>query len=190
MRLGILGGTFDPPHIGHLIVAQDALNALSLDRVVFVPAGQPPHKEGVRVTAATTRLELVSAAIVGDPRFEVDPRELERSGPSWTVDTLREYRAERPDAELFLLIGTDQHDELDTWRAVDEIRSLARIAVMSRAGTGGSDPGSSGDIAVPVTRIDVSSTLIRSRVRAGQSIRYLVPPRVEGLIRAQGLYVD
>lgn len=188
MRLGILGGTFDPPHTGHLIVAQDALTALSLDRIIFLPAGQPPHKEGVRVTDAATRLELVTAAIAGDSRFEVDARELDRPGPSWTVDTLRAYRAERADAELFLLIGTDQHDELHTWRAVDEIRTLARIVVLSRSGGERSDPASTGDVAVPVTRIDLSSTMIRQRVRAGQPIRYLVPPRVEGLIRALGLY--
>lgn len=208
MRLGLFGGTFDPPHSGHLIVAQDALHALRLDRVVFVPAAVPPHKRRREITDAAVRLEMVRAAITGDPRFVADDVELRREGPSYTVDTLRAYRAQRPDAAIFLLLGADQYADFDTWREPQAIRDLATLAVLSRSGVdnvegeaatarpgheaGTSGPrvsGGQGVVRVAVTRIDLSSTDIRRRVSAGEPIRYLVPDAVERLIRERALYV-
>lgn len=208
MNIGLFGGSFDPPHAGHLIVAQDALLALGLDRVLFVPAAHPPHKRDIRLTAAVQRARMLELALAGDPRFAMDPVELERSGPSFTVDTLAELCAREPGAEWTLLIGADQYAEFDTWREPGRIRELARLAVLTRRGEDGSrtddsrlggDPGSAwsvpavrelpgGDLSVDVTRIDISATAVRHRVAAGLSIRYLVPPRVEEFICEQRLY--
>jgi nicotinate-nucleotide adenylyltransferase len=189
VKIGIFGGTFDPPHIGHLIAAQDACLQLALDRVLFVPAGQPPHKLGQDITPAEIRLEMLTAALSDDERFQISQVELRRAGPSYMVDTLRELRKDFSSDELFLLLGADQVRELHTWREPHEVARLARIVLISRTGV----------VAVPelqvlvaqsieVTRIDVSATQIRKRIGAGQSIRYLVPPAVEQIIHRHGLY--
>lgn len=187
MRLGLFGGTFDPPHVGHLIAAQDALIQLGLGRVIFIPAAVPPHKRDQLVAPAELRLAMVRAATSGDDRFAVDDQEIRRGGASYTVDTLRAYRADRPEAELFLIIGADQYADFDTWREAGEIRRLARIAVLARSGeTHG--PMRGGAIPVGVMRIDVSATEIRRRVAEGEPIRYLVPGAVGTLIRRNRLY--
>jgi nicotinate-nucleotide adenylyltransferase len=192
VRLGIFGGTFDPPHIGHLIAAQDAFAALQLDTLRFVPAAIPPHKRRDRdITPAGLRLELVRTVLAGDDRFESDPIELGRQGPSFTVDTLRLLREKAPHADLVLLIGADQFTEFDSWKDPQEIVRLADVAVLNRAGLP-QLPGAPGSDArihhVAVTRIDVSSSEIRRRVRSGEPIRYLVPAAVEAVIRREGLY--
>jgi nicotinate-nucleotide adenylyltransferase len=197
VRIGIFGGTFDPPHIGHLIVAQDAMVALRLDAVRFIPAALPPHKRNtIDISPAALRLEMVREATSTDPRYSVDPLEIERGGASYTVDTLRALRERLPDAELVLLIGADQYAEFREWREPDEIVSLARVGVLARARArievpaGARSAEESGRIHhVAVTRIDVSSTEIRRRVRSGEPIRYLVPQRVEAVIRREGLYL-
>lgn len=186
MRLGLFGGTFDPPHIGHLVAAQDALIALGLDRVHFIPAANPPHKQSRPVSPAGVRIALLRAAVSADDRFLVDDIELLRTGPSYTVDTLREYGARDAASELFLLIGADQWAEFDTWRDPDEIRRLATIVVLTREG-GGADARAVR--VVPVTRIDVTSTEIRQRVAEHLPIRYLVPEAVADLIENQRLYL-
>jgi nicotinate-nucleotide adenylyltransferase len=184
VRLGVFGGTFDPPHIGHLIVARDVLERLGLARVLFVPALEPPHKRGRSISPAGVRLEMLQAAVSRHPGFAVDDLELRRSGPSYTVDTLLALRERHADDELFLLLGADQYADLDSWHRPEEIRRLARIVVLAR---GGDAPG--GDVlSVPVTRIDISSTGVRSRVADGRSIRWLVPEAVEHLIRHHHLY--
>ena len=208
MRVGVFGGTFDPPHLAHLAVAQDALEALRLDRVLFVPAGEPPHKQGAVRTPAATRVEMTRAAIAGDPRFELDDRETHRTGPSFTVDTLRELERERPGTRLVLLIGADQYREFDTWREPEEILRLAELGILTRLGAGapaaelgatsspdvtGAEREAGGAAAgrrhlVQVTRLDLSSTELRRRAAAGASLRYLVPPAVEAIIRRDGLY--
>jgi nicotinate-nucleotide adenylyltransferase len=201
VNAGIFGGTFDPPHAGHLIVAQDAAVALGLDRVLFIPAAQPPHKRGLVAAPARVRARMTELAIQDDPRFRLDTIELERTGPSYSVDTLRDLARRFPHAEWTLLMGADQYAEFPTWREPDSIRRLARIAVLTRSGTddGGADgagsawrpraePLADGTLAVSVTRIDVSSTAIRARVAAGLPIRYLVPPAVEAFIHEQRLY--
>ena len=195
MRLGVFGGTFDPPHVGHLIVAQDAAVALDLDRVLFVPAGVPPHKRNRVLSPADARLAMTRAATAGNGRFDVDGVEVERGeGPSYTVDTLRALVGRHPGAELWLLLGRDQWDEFATWREPDEVLRLASVGVLSRAGDGsgpgpGLGPGTHERVRfVDVTRIDVSSTEIRRRVGVGESVRYLVPDAVIEIIFRESLY--
>lgn len=191
-RVGILGGTFDPFHLGHLVAAQDALEVLGLDRLVFIPAGVPPHKPSEGVTPAELRLAMVRAGVEEDPRFEVSDEELRRPGPSYTVDTLRGRRRSRPQDHLFLLVGADQAAGLHRWRESEELARLARLVILSREGeeaprvAGGFSPP---PIHVPVTRVDISSTRVRDRVATGRSIRYLVPDAVAEIIREAGLYM-
>ena len=192
-RLGVFGGTFDPPHIGHLIVARDVVDALSLDRMLMVPAARPPHKASREdePSSAALRLEMLAAAVEGDPVLEIDDIELGREGPSYTVDTLEALHERHPGDALHLVIGVDQLAELATWRRPDAVARLARLAVLARAGTDprAVDPGVKVPFdVVPATRVDVSSTGIRRRVREGRSIRYLVPDAVRGIIEREGLY--
>jgi nicotinate-nucleotide adenylyltransferase len=189
VKIGIFGGTFDPPHIGHLIAAQDACDALQLDRLLFVPAAEPPHKRNRSITPAPIRREMLQAALKGETRFQICDLELGRNGPSYTVDTLRELRKSHPEDALFLLIGADQVREFATWRAPEEIAQLAEVVQVARSGLDRADAGS-GLVpkTIQITRIDVSATDIRQRVADGRSIRYLVPAAVERLIREHGLY--
>jgi len=186
VRLGVFGGTFDPPHIGHLIVAQDAWSALGLDQVLFIPAAEPPHKLDRTITPAPLRLAMLRAAIGTDERFAISDLELRRGGPSYTVDTLRELGSLHRDAELFLLIGADQLREFESWREPEEIRKLATVVGFAR---GGDDLDAGGAArSIQVTRVDVSATEIRRRVADGEPIRYLVPSGVEEIIRREQLY--
>lgn len=188
MRIGVFGGTFDPPHLGHLVAASDAAQALGLSRVLWVPSAQHPFKgEAVR-TPAALRLEMTRAAIAGDARFQAEPLELEREGPSFTVDTLRELNGRAPGCELWLLVGADNLPDLPKWREAEEIPRLARLAVVTREGEGAPAEGGTQARRVAVTRVDVSATEIRRRVAAGETIRYLVPERVRAIIEREGLY--
>ncbi len=192
-RLGLLGGTFDPPHIGHLIVAQDVFEALELDRLVFLPSNQPPHKHAVPVTAARTRLEMTRAAVSGDARFEVSDVELRRGGVSFTVDTLRQYRELEPGAQLHFVVGSDQAACLESWREPEVVAQLATLVVMERSGRSPEQVRPQLDLPfrlVPVTRVEVSSTQIRDRRRAGKPIDYLVPDEVIRIIERERLYVE
>lgn len=188
MKLGVFGGTFDPPHLGHLVAASDAAQALGLGRVLWVPAAVHPLKLGSVEAPAHARLEMVRAAVEGDPRFAVDPLELERTGPSYTVDTLRQLQARHPGAELYFLTGADNLADLPKWKDPGEVARLARLVVVSRRGEGVPPGLPYPALAVPVTRVDVSSTEVRRRVRAGETIRYLVPEAVRAVIERQGLY--
>ena len=188
MRTGIFGGTFDPPHIGHLIAAQDAREALQLDRVLFVPAGQPPHKSQRPISDGAVRRQMLEAAVKDDPSFEVCLIELERQGASYTVDTLRQLLTERPEDSFFLLVGADQVRDFHTWHEPEEIVQLVTVVPLARAGVDTFPLEGRLHAPVSVTRIDVSATDIRERVRAGKAIRYLVPLVVEQLIRQHGLY--
>ena len=194
-RVGVLGGTFDPPHLGHLAVAQDILEALSLDRVILVPAARPPHKGEEGLTPAPLRARMVRAAVEDDPRFEVSDLELRREGPSYMVDTLEALRDHYPDTRFYLILGADQWAAFATWNKPRRIAQLARIVVMTRNGESpaGIDPGFTDGpppeiIEVPVTRLDVSSTQLRERLAGGRSIRYLVPAEVHRIIEAGKLY--
>ncbi|UCG76727.1 MAG: nicotinate (nicotinamide) nucleotide adenylyltransferase [Gemmatimonadota bacterium] len=183
-RLGLLGGTYDPPHVGHLIVAQDVCEELDLDRLLIVPAGSPPHRE--TVFPSTVRLQLVELAFGSNPRFEVSRVELERSGPSFTVDTLRWIRRTLAPGELFCVIGADQLRVIDTWSRYREIAQLARLTVMAREG----EAPSAGSVDLPfetvaVTRVDVAASTIRKRLREGRSIRYLVPESIRARVETE-----
>lgn len=188
MKLGVFGGTFDPPHIGHLIAAQDALLLLELDRVLFIPARTPPHKLHGNVSTAELRLRMIQAATTDNACFEVSDVELRRDGPSYTVDTLRELRTSHAGAELYLLLGVDQVREFHTWHQPNEVLRQAHLVMLTRGGVEQPPKSDIVERRVPVTRIDVSSTMIRQRVAAGQSIQYLVPRAVEKIIAAERLY--
>jgi nicotinate-nucleotide adenylyltransferase len=195
-KIGIFGGTFDPFHCGHLVAAQDALEELGLERVRFVPAGDPPHKGREGLSDPSVRLEMAREGIGDDTRFEVSELELQRPGPSFTIDTLREFRTEEPGADFVLLLGADQWRTFGSWRAPEEIARLATVAVMTREGERPDEvpPGLEelprfDFTQIEVTRFDVSSTQLRERVRSGRSIRYLVPDRVRRIIEAAGLYL-
>ncbi|HEX8208581.1 MAG TPA: nicotinate-nucleotide adenylyltransferase [Longimicrobium sp.] len=188
MRIGVFGGTFDPPHLGHLVVASDACEALGLGRVLWIPSAVPPHKLASVQASAEARLEMVRAAVEGDPRFEADDVELRRAGPSYTVDTLRELAARHPGDELVLLIGADNLREIPGWREPGEILRLARVAVLSRDGAGVPPDAPIPATYVAVTRVDVSATEVRRRAAAGETIRYLVPDAVRALVERRGLY--
>lgn len=188
MRLGLYGGTFDPPHLGHLVAASDACHVLRLDRVLWIPAAVHPLKGGSVRTPPALRMEMVRAAVAGDPRFHADDLELRRQGPSYTVDTLREVRARHPEAALFFLTGADNLAELPRWRQPDEIARIATLAVVSREGETLADDLPYPALHVPVTRVDVSSTLVRRHAAEGRSLRYLVPDAVRAIIERERLY--
>ncbi len=192
-RIALFGGTFDPPHHGHLVVAQDVVEALELDALYFVPAGMPPHKRDEPMSPARLRLEMVRAAVRDDLRLHASGIEVRREGPSYTVDTLRELEGRPGSGRLFFVMGVDQFAELHTWKEPEEVARLARLVVITREGDDPEsvDPGV--DVAydfVPVTRIDISSTRIRERVREGRPIRYLVPEAVRRIIERQRLYLE
>lgn len=184
----MLGGTFDPPHHGHLIVAGDVHAALGLHRTLLVPAAVPPHKRHTVQASPEARLEMLRAAVRGDARFEVDDLELRRPGPSYTVDTLRALRERFPCAELFFMIGADNVRELDSWREPEEIVRLARIVAVPRGCESVDADAPFPFVSVPVTRVGISATDIRRRVAAGESIRYLVPDPVREVVAREGLY--
>lgn len=214
MRLGIFGGTFDPVHVGHLIVAEQAREQCALDEVRFIPAGHPPHKHGRPLTAAAHRLAMLRFAIAGHAAFRVDDRETRRSGPSYTVVTLEELRHELPEAELFLIMGADSLADLPNWHQPERICELATLAVANRPGVAlpaavtrdaaaartacGSGtaadtfrpglPGHCRIVEVSVPPIGISATDLRCRVAERRSIRYFVPRSVEVYIEQHGLY--
>ena len=194
MRIGLLGGSFDPPHIGHLLSAVDAYEALALDRLVFIPAAVQPLKAGRACATAEHRLAMTRLLIGGDPRFDVSAIEIDRGGLSYTVDTLTTLAAAWPGAELFWLVGVDVLKSFPKWKEPARIVQLATLVVVKRVGTGDGDetpdlssiPGEPRLLAT--RRIDLSSTEIRDRVREGKSIRGFVPEAVADYIAAERLY--
>ncbi len=196
MRVAMLGGTFDPVHIGHLIGAQAAWEQLKLDKLLLVPAARAPHKLERSIGAARHRVAMLELAVDGDPRFELYLNEIERPGSSFTVDTLRQYRGSRLSEgdELFFIMGTDNLAEFDTWKDWREICKLARIAALNRQGFD-TDPAEFErqfpelDVCwIDMPLIGVSATQIRRSRAAGCSIRWLVSAEVERYILANGLY--
>jgi nicotinate-nucleotide adenylyltransferase len=186
VRIGLFGGTFDPPHVGHLLVASDAIEALELDRLALIPAATQPLKAGKHVAGALHRLEMVRRLCHGDARFVVDPIEVDRGGLSFTVDTLRTYRQREPSAALFLLIGEDVAGTLPSWREPDAVAELAELIVLTRGGMVAPQAGPGRRIRT--RQIDLSSTEIRARVGAGLSIRGYVTDGVREYIEHQSLY--
>lgn len=188
-RLGILGGTFDPPHIGHLLLAYGAIEQLALDRLILVPARRQPLKAEVAITDPAHRLAMVRCLAEMDPRLHVDALELDRPGLSFTVDTLRAYRAQWPEAALHLLLGADAARTFAQWRAPEEVAGLARVVICTRGEE--AMPAAPAGIAwdrLATRRVDVSATEVRARVRAGLSIRGFVTEAVAAYIAAHGLY--
>lgn len=195
MRLGLFGGTFDPIHLGHLVLAEQCREACGLDLVWFVVAGSPPHKLG-GPSAVAHRLEMVRIAIAGHPGFEVSEIETKRPGPHYSVETLESIHRERPDDELYFLIGADSLADLPFWRAPERITQLATIVVVNRPGidltTSASFPDFGPDakpiVSVSVPPIGIASHDLRHRLAEGRSIRYQVPRGVEAYINAHDVY--
>lgn len=196
-RVGLLGGTFDPPHVGHLWLATLAADALDLDRVLFMPAAQPPHKLRVPMSPVADRLALTRAAIGDDAGFEVCEIEVGRPGPSYTVDSVSELMASNPGWKLFLLMAADSLSQIDTWREPDRLLAMVEWAVGPRPGSQlPPHPELERRFGSAASRIhlldgpslDVSASEIRRRVAAGRAIRYLVPVAVEQMITERGLY--
>jgi nicotinate-nucleotide adenylyltransferase len=196
VRIGILGGTFNPPHLGHLICAQEAYLQLELDRVILIPARIPPHKPVEDEPGAEHRLELCRLAIGRDDRFEVSDLEIGRDGPSYTVDTLEALHSSAPDHELFLIVGGDIAAGLPNWHEPERVLSLATLAVAKRRGTSRAAVdsalsklrGAERTCFFRMPRIAISSTMLRERARVGQPIRYYVPDGVERYIKRRRLY--
>lgn len=189
--LGVLGGTFDPVHLGHLALAEEAREALGLERVLFVPAAVPPHKQGIPVTGAADRAAMVELAIADNPAFASSRIELERIGPSYTVDTLEELR--RGGEDLWLILSAETFRDLRAWRRPERILELARLAVAPRDGYELPTTSRIGTTDARLTFLDgpclrVSASEIRARVAADRSIRYLVPPAVGRYIAEHDLY--
>ncbi len=202
-RTGILGGTFDPIHLGHLAIAEEVREALGLEAVLFLPAGIPPHKPGRRIAPATDRVAMVEAAIAGNPAFRLSRVEVDRPGPSFAVDTLDAIagaaRAAGREPDLWWIMSAEAFADIRAWREPERFIASCRVALVPRPGAPRPTPGwaeellaGAGDRVVVVDgpELGVSSSLIRERAAAGRSIRYLVPDAVAAYIDAHDLYVD
>jgi nicotinate-nucleotide adenylyltransferase len=192
-KIGFFGGTFDPVHTGHLLLAESVLGEAGLDMILFVPASVPPHKPEGAASHVEDRLAMVSLAIDGNPGFRVSDIELKRTGASYTADTLAELQASKEwmDAGWFLIMGADMLADLPNWRNPDEIVRRAGLLVMERPGFDGRIPPTDYSSAATFVRtpiLDISSTQVRKRIREGRSIRYWVPAAVDSYIREKGLY--
>jgi nicotinate-nucleotide adenylyltransferase len=196
-NVGVMGGTFDPIHLGHLAVAEEAREVLGLDRILFVPAGQPPHKPAAEVSAIEHRVAMVELAIADNPAFELSRIEVDRPGPSYTVDTLEALAAGGD--RLTVILSAETFAELPTWHAPGRLFEAARVAVAPRWGYPAPDPdwlaatfpGRENRVSyLEGPRLGVSSTALRARVAAGRSIRYLVPQPVAAYIAAHNLYIE
>jgi nicotinate-nucleotide adenylyltransferase len=224
-RIGLFGGTFDPPHLGHLAIAERARECLRLDQVIFMPSGTPPHKRGAEISRAAARVAMTRLAVRDHPAFTLDTLETRRRGASYTVDTLRTLRAQHPRARLYLVIGEDSLEEFHTWHEPESILALATLVVAPRPEEGRARGRLSGGASVASKRagsrrlergaarrvgrglgaarfpglrrrvvwldgprLELSSSQIRARVRAGRSVRYLVPERVAGYLARHRLY--
>lgn len=199
LRVGLMGGTFDPIHVAHLVCAEAALEQLALDKVVFIPANVPPHKQQKKITPAEDRYNLVVLATASNPRFEVSRIELDRPGPSYTLDTLEEMRRRSaPGTELFFITGTDAILGVESWHNPDRLFQLARFAAAPRPGV----PRETVEeelrrlekrfgqriVIVECPALDISSSDLRRRAASGRPIKYLVPEAVEAYILKHGLY--
>jgi nicotinate-nucleotide adenylyltransferase len=200
VRIGIFGGSFDPVHLGHLIVAEECRDQSRLDEVLFVPAARPPHKQDTPLTSFQARVEMLELALAGQPAFKIEQLEKDRPGPSYTADTLEELRSRQAGAEFFLILGADCLPDLPHWHEPRRIIELATLLAVDRPGTGSwsdkdlqSALGLSPALSLRLQRVDspliaISSSEIRRRIPEKRSIRYLVPRAVECYIQTHGLY--
>ena len=182
-KIGLFGGSFDPIHHGHLILARDAMEQLGLAKVIFIPANISPHKLDHPPAPAAARCEMLEAAIAGEPRFEMDTCEVEREGVSFAVDTVRRMIERHPATDFFYFIGEDNLAALHTWKEIEELLRLAPFVVLARGGT----PANT-EFPVVTRHIDISSTDIRKRIAAGLPVRYLLPDTTCEIIQRLGLY--
>jgi nicotinate-nucleotide adenylyltransferase len=185
-KVGILGGTFNPPHNGHLIIANEVLDALKLDEIRFMPNAIPPHKEKAGDAEVSQRLEMTRLAIEDTPYFKLETAEIERGGKSYTYDTIVELKTKEPDTEFFFIIGGDSIDSLKTWYRIEELLQFVTFVGVGRI-------GSAGETEFPITKVDIplidlSSTLIRRRFTGGKTVKFLIPEKVEHYIREECLY--
>lgn len=189
MRIGLFGGSFDPPHVGHWLAAVDAHELLSLDRLDFIPAAQQPLKPSTHAASAAARIGMLEGMVGGDSRFAVNRVEIDRGGLSYTVDTAAAYRAAAAGDSLFLLLGTDAAGQLDRWKEPERLLRLVQLVVLTRGAEGFAPVGLGRDALVLSTRrVDVSSTEVRRRVGEQRSLRGFVLDAVAEQIRAQALY--
>ncbi|MFZ0058665.1 MAG: nicotinate-nucleotide adenylyltransferase [Acidimicrobiales bacterium] len=195
MRLGVFGGTFDPIHVGHLVAAVNARHALGLDRVLFVVANEPWQKVGDRpVSPAAARLALVDAALGDVDGLEASRLEIDRGGPSYTIDTIEELRRLEPLAELFLIVGADVVVGLGTWERLDDVRRETTMVVVNRPGSTPVLPGPSGPlagwnaVAIEIPALEISSTDLRERAATGRPLDYLIPEGAVRMIKERGMY--
>lgn len=178
MRIGLFGGCFNPVHLGHIAAARAALAHLALDRVIFIPSGQPPLKGSAGLLAGPDRLAMLELALQDEPAMEASAIEIERSGPSYTVDTVRTLRSALPaGAELFFLLGGDCLARLPQWKGIEELRAAVRFAILPRGGEG-TGPLAEELVGVPMAPMAISSTLVRARCAGGEPVDALVPPAV------------
>jgi nicotinate-nucleotide adenylyltransferase len=190
VKIGILGGTFDPPHVAHLIAAELAVGEFALDKMLWMPATQSPLKSRPDISSVEDRLAMTRLAIQGNPKFEVSRIELDRGGASFAIETLRSLRKQFADAEMYLLIGRDQFEQFASWRKPEEILRLAKVIVMDRPGDA-ANASTQFDTSVTyltMPLLEISATEIRRRVRADESIRYQVPDAVIDYIQQHKLY--
>lgn len=199
MRVGIFGGTFDPPHIGHLILAEEAWFQLKLDVVTIVPAGDPPHKRDRRLSAAVSRVRMVEAAIAGNDHFRLSRVDVDRPGPHYTIDMVRLLRDSLPtSSELFFLMGSDSLRDLPNWHLADRLVANCRLVALTRHDVTldweyleAALPGlRQRVIQLDMPELEIASHILQERVRSGQPIRYQAPAAVEAIIMAEGLYRD
>ncbi len=196
--LGILGGTFDPIHYGHMVAAECAREAYNLDRVIFVPAARPPHKDLNEVLDSKHRFEMVKLAVEDNPYFEVSALEMERKGPSYTVETIASFQQQFPGAKIFFIIGVDALLLINTWKDIERLASLCNFVVVTRPGyllrpeqahlTKIPDAVWKKIQLVPIPEMNISSSDIRQRVGRGQTVKYLLPPAVEEYMLKNDLY--
>ena len=190
-RIGILGGTFDPIHLGHLVMAEQVREKLRLDKVIFIPCANPPHKTKRKLSPSRYRYQMTRLGVEGNSSFLVSDVELKRRGLSYTIDTLKQLKVLYPEREMYFLTGSDVLDEIRTWKEPEQIYKQAKVVIAIRPGFDRFDPENrfaKMSIIVPITGIDVSSSQIRAKVRKGESIRYLVPPKVKEYINKKKLY--
>ncbi len=192
MRIGVMGGTFDPIHLGHLVAASEVAHTFDLDEVVFVPTGQPWQKSDRLVAPAEDRYLMTVIATAADPRFRVSRVDVDRPGPTYTVDTLRDLRADLGDHDYFFITGADALADILSWRDTDDVLRLAHLIGVTRPGHALVDPGlAPGRVSLlEIPALSISSSNVRDRVAAGEPIAYLVSPGVESYVRKQGLYRD
>lgn len=185
-KIGILGGTFNPPHLGHLIIAEQVRNQLDLEKILFLPSAVPPHKEGKKTIDADHRAAMLEAAVRDNDDFSIEDAELKRGGKSYTYDTIVELKEANPDVEYYFIIGADMVEDLKNWYKIDELIQIVQFVAVNRPFYSLETPYPV--IGVDVPNIDISSTLIRQKVKDDCTIRYLVPQEVEHYIESKGLY--